>query len=440
MLCWAVVAVMAYNSWAALYNTGIIVLQGIVIAPGYAQLASFILQPNTMLVLGVFEFILIFLLNLLPPRIYHTIITILVSISLVCTLLLFIPLIGVSQTTFLANFQKYTGMTADQVISTAKAAGWDPNYFNWPAVASAFAYGMFAFFGFNFSSYMAGELKGNIQRNVLISLTVAMVVPIYQITAFLLPFYSVVPYDLINAWGYLFWNAPASAPLQAAPMTSLISTIANPSMAWFSIIAGYPVLVIFNFVMVVAYVALLTRITFAQTMDRLWPRVLSAVGKRTHQPTYLVIFWCFMGYIFFISTVTGYSPGISLWYGVLLQFLALLMPAVNAVVIHRRRADLFELIPTWLQKRLMGLPRLAWFGSLYICFLVPMYAVVEFWPLASAFMSTPITGFMNYVFSTGVLLVIFFLIAGTVWYFAALQIQKRRGIDVEMLFKSIPPE
>jgi hypothetical protein len=116
------------------------------------------------------------------------------------------------------------------------------------------------------------------------------------------------------------------------------------------------------------------------------------------------------------------------------------MPAVNAVVVKRRRPDLFELTPTWVQKKALGLPRLAWAGIVYLCFLIPIYVGVEFWPLISALTTIQISGFFGYIFSTGILLVGFFLLVGTVWYFTALWLQKRRGIDVEMLFKSIPPE
>jgi hypothetical protein len=141
-----------------------------------------------------------------------------------------------------------------------------------------------------------------------------------------------------------------------------------------------------------------------------------------------------------VAEVYGFSPATGVWFSVLLFFLTFLMPAVNAVFVSRRRPDLYELTPSWVRKKILGVPRLVWFGAIYVAFLIPVYVGTEFWPLIAALTSTPISGFYNYILTTGIMLWVTLLIIGTVWYFAAHEMQRRRGIDVDMLFKSIPPE
>jgi hypothetical protein len=93
-----------------------------------------------------------------------------------------------------------------------------------------------------------------------------------------------------------------------------------------------------------------------------------------------------------------------------------------------------------MRKKVLGLPVMAWFGIIWLIFLIPSYIIAEFWPMYSSFVSVPISGFLGIIYSTGLISVAFFLVVGVAWYFISRAIQRRRGIDVDSLFKQIPPE
>jgi amino acid transporter len=439
-LMWASISISSYNWWCVVYNLGIMAKMEAVVNPSYNGLATWIFQSNTLIELGVIEFVLVLGCCLLPTRWYHRLISWTMVICVFAVLLLLVPLVGFSQSTFVANFQAQSNMTEAQVISAAQSAGFSPNYISLPAIAAIIGYAIFAFWGFNFSAYMAGELKGNVTKNVFISLAAAIFMCVFLSTVWVYPLYSAFGYNFTNAWSYLFWSGSSSTPMGVAPMTTLLTALGNPSMTWYLLIVGFPVLILFNFILNLAYVGLITRVMFAQTMDRYWPKALSTVGRRTHQPHFLILLWAILGFVWLVFEVEGFGPGVGIYYGVLLGFLAMLFPAINAIAVKYRRPDLYELIPTWMRKKVLGLPLMAWFGIIWLIFLIPSYVVAEFWPMYSSILSVPISGFLGIIYSTGLISVAFFLVVGVAWYFVSRAIQRRRGIDVDSLFKEIPPE
>jgi amino acid transporter len=438
-LIWSAASILGYNGWAAVYNFGAWFKAGIVLSPNLFQTGVFINGVNPMLILGTVMFLIVALVSLAPTRMLHTILVVLMVVSGISVLLELYPLIGVSSSTFAANFQQYTGMTPQQVIQTATQNGWNPS-FNWPALWALFGYSLQAYIGYTFSTFMAGELKGNVQRNVVVSTLFALAFPLFTGAYYILPFTNVAGYTFVHAWAYLFWNAPSLAPLQSPPTVTTLAAIARPDMGMFVLAVGFPVMVILNFTCVVAWGISAIRVLFAQTMDRFFPKKLAEVNERTHQPLYATLVMMVIGYIFYSVGILGYSPASTLWYSVIFNFLALLFPAVNCLVLKFRRPDLYELTPSWGRKKIVGVPVMAWLGILWLAFLVPVFADVYFYGLITSILGTPSQQLLGFIFNSGLVLTIFFVVVGTIWYFAAKYYNRKHGIEVDMIFKTIPPE
>jgi APA family basic amino acid/polyamine antiporter len=439
-LIWAAAGVIGYNGWATVYNVGGWLKAGTVVSSAWLEMGNWVNQTDTMLALGIVMLFIVALINMAPTRLYHTIVSLMCGISVVMVFVALIPMVGLTSETFAANFVKYTGMTQQQVIDTAVKNGFTPSWFSWIGIEAVFGFSIFAYQGYTFSTYLAGELKGNIQKNVIVSTLIALLFPLFTGAYYILPYFSIGGYDFLNCWGYLFWNYPDLAPLKAPPLTTILAAIGNPSAAGLTLLAGFPVLVFFNFLVLLCWSTSPVRVLFAQTMDRMYPKKLAEVNARTHQPLYAIALMMLIGYIFYVVSILGYSPAATLWYSVTLGMLTFLFPAVNCIVLKWRRPDIFEIAPAWARKRVAGLPVMVWLGIVWLAFLIPVFTVADLWPIISGFLGLAPQALLSYVFGTGLLLTVFLLVVGIVWYFAAKYYNEKRGIELGMVFKAIPPE
>jgi len=100
-----------------------------------------------------------------------------------------------------------------------------------------------------------------------------------------------------------------------------------------------------------------------------------------------------------------------------------------------KRKELFE--AGVFTKRLANLPALVWIGLVWLAFILPIYASAFIQPLISGFFSSPT---WQYASSTGVSVVALIVFIGSVIYFVSKYYNKKRGVDITLAFKEIPPE
>jgi amino acid transporter len=251
----------------------------------------------------------------------------------------------------------------------------------------------------------------------------------------------VAGYQFSNAWAFLFWNSAANAPLQAPPSTTLIAAIASPGVAGLVLFAGFFLLVVLNFTALSGFAYAGVRVIFAQSMDRLYPMKLASVDGRTHQPVLATIIIMVVGFIYYMAQIIGYSPFAGLWYLAATAVIGyLLFPAINCVVLKRRRPDIFELAPTWSKKNFLGAPVMVWLGAIWLAYLVPVFALANLWTPIHTMLQMESPVLLNYAFSTGLILVVAGVFFGTLYYLARRYYLSKQGIDVKMIFNAIPPE
>jgi basic amino acid/polyamine antiporter, APA family len=435
---------MGYNAWATVFNLGNLLTAGVVYGSGYVSLGSVFTQHSVLLVGTVLVFLLAGLITVLRPGLYYRTVTLLVGIGVVSLFLLFFSLIGVTSAGFAANFQHYSGITTANLMQTANSSGFNLQApITLTAIASMLSFSIWVYVGYANSTFMAGELRGKPGRNVAISTSIPLFFALFSLGFANIIFLRVIGYNIVNAWAYLFWNNPGAAPFGTAPSTVLLAVIANPGLAPLSLVAGFSLLIIFNFLILVTWIECATRILFAQSMDRTMPKFFSSVSQRTNQPVYSIVFVGIFGFLFAILTIYGYSPISSTYYSVLIGFLALLFPAVNAILFKWRKPSIFKTAPSWATREFLRIPLVGWAGIFWLVFLIPVWGYVTLWGTISSLISSPSHSYLSLLsatFSSGILITVLLIIAGALWFYGYKTYNKRKGYDMDLVFQEIPPE
>jgi hypothetical protein len=75
-----------------------------------------------------------------------------------------------------------------------------------------------------------------------------------------------------------------------------------------------------------------------------------------------------------------------------------------------------------------------------LCFSVLVYFLFVSWPVFGAALGGHIIGIFNTVLSIGLVLYVGITVAGVAIYYFAKWYNKRHGVDMDLLFKTVPPE
>ncbi len=108
-----------------------------------------------------------------------------------------------------------------------------------------------------------------------------------------------------------------------------------------------------------------------------------------------------------------------------------------AVLIPYRRPDLFQLTNN--TGKFLGLPRLVWYGILWLVFIIPVYAAAFVWPVIQGLQAS---GGAYLVLSnpSGVGWALVLIVVAIVIYFVMRSVKTRRGINVKMIYQELPPD
>ena len=405
------------------------------------------LSNTAIVVMAVIVGVLIFLQALLPAKAYFNAFK---WIVLTCTVLgcFSIPLfLGVTPDKALVALQNFNSMTsspasAAQLNSTVTSMGFvNPVPFSLQTVFFMAGFSMFLYIGFQFSIYFAGELKGNVTRNVMIS-TLAPLLGILLLDVFVaLPIELnamglVGPY--IN-WGWLWWANEAAVPSGSYPAVQLLAAVVNPSWAWLALIASIGVFGL-TITILSSWAALVSRIVFAWSLDRVIPSWFATVNSRTRTPIRLLLLAAIAVVVLTVLAVLGANPIISAWFTVLMSILTWVMPGINAMLLPYRRKDLFELAPSWARKKVGGMWVLVIAGTVFLLFILVSYFYVFIAPFIQAVSSAGLAGFAGYAIETGIAAFFATLILGTIVWFVSKWYNAKRGISFRDIFTQLPPQ
>ena len=398
-------------------------------------------QDNTSkIIVGIIILLVIFAISILKTRTFHKVVTGLTIFAIVSVAISFFGAFSIDSNSMNAALPAL-GTSYKAIITAATKNGYSlgsPD-FSFPgliALAGLVSVVLFQFIGFQFSSYIAGEVKGNVRRSVAFAVIGALLFAVFMNSLYIDVLGNHFGFNLTNAWGYLYWNTSA-APLNGQPpFTPVMATAVHPGAwpLWLIVALGNITL---NVLLCPVYAIFLSRIVLAWALDRQVPEWFSVVNERTNAPLRVIVLAILLGAVFYVLTFFGVSLASTTFFGILLAGLTWIMPGLNAILIPYRRPDLFQLTNN--TGKFLGLPRLVWYGIIWLVFIIPVYAAAFVWPVIKGLLASG-SAYLALSNPSGVGWALVFIVVAIVIYFVMRYVNTSRGINVKMIFQELPPD
>jgi len=438
--CWSIAAAVVWQSVTAIAQ---VVSINALLAPGSAWTwwASFFSNSVNFALVGVLEVAVLILFISSPPRKVYWMILVIAVLAVVALPVFPLAMIGVTPEGFAVNFSKIAGQDVGTLLSNAETAGFElgqQSGLQAPNMFLLWTWILLLFSGYTWTAYMAGELKGNIARNVAWSIGLSLLGNMLWCGMLPVLFMKTIGYDFAAAWGWMSFNAPSSLPGGTLALAQVIAIIARPELSPLFTFASIFFAIMPPFLTGVLFTYMPTRIVFAWSMDRLAPAAMTKIGKRTGQPTYTLVLAAIALLIFFAWTVMGVSPLNTAWFGALVLAPSWIFPGLNCLLLPYRRPELYKRA-AW-KYNIGRVPLCAIFGLISAAVFGAVMVGAYFYPILIRLLMTPSTLVYEYAVSSGIIPTIAAFIAGTIYYVAVRWIQRRRGIDLSLIYKSVPPE
>jgi amino acid transporter len=393
---------------------------------------------------------LIFWVVIQPTRRLHRIVTALAAIAIGSAILMFIAgTIFIHRSSFEANLPTYAdGVTIDQLRTVASdngVLGSGVQVFNslFPFVLGIV---LLNYIGFQYSAYIAGEVRGNIRRGILIAVMGALVIAVLTNSVFVDVLSRKLGLPGQLGWGVLFWSGDPATPLGQPNTLPLTATIASPGLwpIWLLVSLGG---VVSPFVLCPAYLAFISRVGLAWSLDRQVPEWFGKVNERLRAPVNMIL--TALGVVTILTILQNFAllpeniaPGgklnlvATLWFSILMAMLTWIMPGVNAIVAPYTRPDLVGNAP-WRA----ALPVL---GAVWLVFSAVIYWFAGIKPIGDAIRLAiePGSGetLLGYLNRSGISFTIGAIVIAVVIFIIMAARNRAAGVDTAMMYRQIPPE
>jgi len=329
---------------------------------------------------------------------------------------------------FARAFDTYSsglGTTYHGVLDAAKGAGWAPSY-DLGAAFSALPVTTLMYGGFTYIVYLGGEVKRS-DRTLLYSIMGTLLIGLVMWGGSALFFSRTVGYDFLRASAYLAFVHPEANPLKVLAVYSLfisVLTVANPPLFWLIFLA----FVVSYLIFIPSYFLIITRNIFAWSFDRIAPSVLADVNDRFHTPVKSIILTLVAAEI--ACLIWAFQPVVFSWFNTTLAWTAIwIVPGVAAMVFPFRRKEIYRASPSITKKEIAGIPVVSICGVLLVIIMV--------WALVYGYLTPAFSG-PTLPLAIAVTAGIF--ITGPIVFYIARAIRKSQGIDLDLVFKEVPPE
>jgi APA family basic amino acid/polyamine antiporter len=387
----------------------------------------------------------------LPTRSFHRVVTALAGFGVTCFVAMFVfGQLATHRSHFEANLPKFTGgQTATQIAATGHGTfiGGGHSFLSdifstsvFPLVLSIL---LFQFIGFQYSAYIAGEVRGNVRRGVLTALIGALVIGVLANSLYVDAFSNHLGFDTNVSWGAGYWGFNeklANLPLGQPNSMPLLASIANDGLwpIWALISLGG---VLFPFLLCPVYINFISRMQLAWSLDRQVPEWFGQVSERIRGPLNAIIatlgltalflfFQSFKTLPTFLAT-TGHKLNLAgtAWFSITMAVLTWTLPGVNAMLVRWRRPDLVRNAPYG--------KRLPWIGLAWIVFPLWIYIFAVIKPIVNALKGGSA---LTYLETNGIIDAGLFYLLGIIIYFVMRNRAVKAGVDEKMLFTELPPD
>jgi APA family basic amino acid/polyamine antiporter len=331
---------------------------------------------------------------------------------------------------FTANFNelngKFGGGTTSELLAGAGTAGVAPDLGNFDAtLPTIFAIMVFMMWNW-WSVYLSGELKSAADRGRQLRVMFGGLLwdGIFIVLGLVL-FFKVVPYDLAAALN----SAPDGYAIPSGPWYQFLAALVQNIPILAVIILGS--FLFWSLPAMVGNTFMPIRSVFAWAFDRLLPEKFAEVNDRTHSPVPAILLvmalvtamlaWSVLSTDFFTWLALGVEAGV----------VCIVIVGIAAIMFPSRRPDLYQASPA--NVRFAGIPVLyivAPLSILVMLFLV--YLTVTYPALALAGNTDnlwQIPAFMGMI-----------VVIGLALYYGAKMVRRSQGVDVDLVYRELPPE
>jgi amino acid transporter len=394
---------------------------------------------------------LIVLVVVQPTRRFHRIVTGLAALGLGSWIAMFVfGLIFMDSGSFAANLpNQANGTTVADLSAAANSIGVHGSGVSFAPSTFAFvmAVVLFNYIGFQYSAYIAGEVRGNIKRGILIAVLGALVMAVLMNSVYYDALSRRVGLDGQLGWGALFWTGDKALPLGQPNSFPLVAAIAHPGL-WPVWSAVSLVQTLFPFLICPVYIIFMSRIALAWSLDRQVPEWFGKVNDRLHSPLnailtlvgIAVVLALFQNFALLPDALAPPEGKLNLaatvWFSILMALLGWLMPGVNALVAGVTRPDLVRNAP-W--RRTLPL-----YGFIWLAFGVVTYWFAGIKPISDAIGASLKPGSTESVFGylngTGITFALIVFAAAILIYVIQAIRNRSKGLETSLLYTEIPPD
>jgi len=396
---------------------------------------------------------LIALITFQAVRRFHRIITWLAVLGLLGAALMFVVgMVAITPENFAANLPQYSGgVTVDQLAAAGDAAGFKTTGLDLTPGLFAFIAGivLLNYIGFQYSAYISGEIRGNVRRGVLIALLGALAIAVFMNSVYTDFISDRLGIDGQVAWGAIYWGfiSDPALPLGQPNSMPLMGVIASPGLWPIWTIVSLSV-TLFPFLLCPVYVAFLSRVQLAWSLDRQVPEWFGRVSERLHAPANAILAAILVAGVLallqnfpilravglgFLAPVDGKLNLVStLWFSILAAGLTWIMPGVNALLVRWTRPDIAKDAPF-----LMWLPAM---GIVWVVMTVGLYWYAGISPILNRVGAGAEESQLDYLNRTGITMTLVIFAAGVVVYLIQAARNRAAGIDTRLMYQEIPPD
>jgi len=390
--------------------------------------------------LGIFFIVVFSITNILGIRVFKYLVNFLVAVAIIGGIVtvgagIWGLMMGPGAVKNLWD-ATYGAGAYEEIVRVATQSGWadyiksmtgDPNMWGWPGgwswgpTMAAVVAAAYAFWGMEFSNYLAGEVSRP-KKSFLYGVSGAMIfILIYYL---LLAVPTLLVYGQFNSYyNYVMYGGrgvdqvsinPVQTPTLAVMLASLVGGVAP----WAAMIITFTVAIwVLNGLPV--YMIIPSRITFALAFDRFAPKFLADVNRRFSTPHWSILLTMVASIILvFLAAVNPWIYAISVVTMVIIRWL---LASWSAMLLPYFRPRAFE---SGYTGRIAG---------------IPIVSIVGF--IGSAFMTWLLTEAIGEV--AGDMISFWWLVGWIIFasllFLAYAAYNKSKGIEVEKIFKEVPP-
>ncbi len=352
-------------------------------------------------------------------------------IASVGTFLAFVVLAIGATPDFQANFNSvnadFGGGTTTDVINAVNASGAAPDPWNMNATLPT-VFIVMTFMMWNWwSVYLSGELKSASNRGRQLSIMFgALVWDVLFIAIGAALLFKVAGYDFMAAVN----QANDAYKIPTGPWYHFMASLVyNAPVLTFLIVGSF---LFWSLPAMVGNTFMPIRTLFAWSFDRLLPERLSDVNERTHSPVVAIVTEMVIITLMLIWSINSTDFITWLTLGVLAGVVTVVIVGVAALVFPSRRPDLYKASPA--NMTFLGVPVLYIVAPLSILVMVFLTWCTLAYPalaLGGNFDANwwQVPAFMGMI-----------IVVGLVVFYGAKVIRRGQGIDIDLVYRELPPE